>query len=191
MNEQKGTDNAGVGHCTGIPHQPIDCHHSQPAVHSTSNAHKRCQENNWLHSAKTQYYQLSDRSLCPLGCRSHKLSYHASLADIMCSISLKSCMTKPKLRRLNLQEEKEYMPCDECPTTKTKGVFFAFVQVREHSRILGDHPSVSFGPPITLSWEVESDEIFSVDMYESVRDLYRRSRQQFLVPAAIRVRCYL
>eukprot|EP00956_Cyclotella_meneghiniana_P002778 scaffold3275_cov70-Cyclotella_meneghiniana.AAC.5 len=106
----------------------------------------------------------------------------------MCSISLKSCMTKPKLRRLNLnlQEEKEYMPCDECPTTKTKGVFFAFVQVREHSRILGDHPSVSFGPPITLSWEVESDEIFSVDMYESVRDLYRRSRQQFLVPAAIR-----
>ena len=109
----------------------------------------------------------------------------------MCSISLKSCMTKPKLRRLNLQEEKEYMPCDECPTTKTKGVFFAFVQVREHSRILGDHPSVSFGPPITLSWEVESDEIFSVDMYESVRDLYRRSRQQFLVPAAIRVRCNL
>ena len=88
-----------------------------------------------------------------------------------------------------MQEEKEYMPCDECPMTKTKGVFFAFVQIREHSRMLGDHPSVSSGPPITLSWEVESDEIFSVDMYESARNLYRRSRHEYRVPAVVRVRC--
>ena len=86
-----------------------------------------------------------------------------------------------------IEEEKEDSAENDCTATnkKSKGVFFAFVHVREHCRILGDHPSVSSGPPISLSWEVESDEMFSVDMYENVR--YRRSKHEFLVPASIRV----
>ncbi|KAL7503285.1 hypothetical protein ACHAXN_001095 [Cyclotella atomus] len=99
---------------------------------------------------------------------------------------LKSCIMKQ--RRLVITEEKEYRSEEECKTNhkKSKGVFFAFVQIREHLRILGDHPSVSSGPPISLSWDVESNEMFSVDMYENFRDQYRRSKHEFLVPASIR-----
>ena len=101
---------------------------------------------------------------------------------------LKSCIMKQ--RRLVITEEKEYRSEEGCKTNhkKSKGVFFAFVQIREHLRILGDHPSVSSGPPISLSWDVESNEMFSVDMYENFRDQYRRSKHEFLVPASIRVR---
>lgn len=105
-------------------------------------------------------------------------------------VPLKSCLTKSTRRRV-ITDEDEYLTKNESmKNTKTRGVFFAFVQIREHCRILGDHPSVSCGPPISLSWEVESDEMFSVDMYESHRNHYRRTRNEFLVPASIRVsRC--
>jgi len=110
----------------------------------------------------------------------------------------KSCITtpKPKPRKIMLNgEEKKQCRTEENDSAmkrgRRKGVFFAFVQIREHHRILGDHPSVSSGPPISMSWEVESDEIFSVDMYESYRNHYRRSKHEFLVPASVRVSQYL
>lgn len=108
-----------------------------------------------------------------------------SMKEIATMVLLKSCITKPIPRKI--EKEKEDSTGNDCRVMnkKSKGVFFAFVHVREHCRILGDHPSVSSGPPISLSWEIESDEMFSVDMYENVR--YRRSKHEFLVPAAIRV----
>jgi hypothetical protein len=63
-------------------------------------------------------------------------------------VPLKSCIAKSKRRCSIIDEEKEYLT-----DSVTKSVFFAFVQIREHHRILGDHPSVSSGPPISLSWE--------------------------------------
>jgi hypothetical protein len=68
---------------------------------------------------------------------------------------------------------------------KSKGVFFAFVEIIEYDIVLGDHPSVSSGPPISLGWDVESNEMFTVDMYESIRD--RRPRHELIVPASVRV----
>jgi hypothetical protein len=52
--------------------------------------------------------------------------------------------------------------------------------------VLGDNPSVSNGPPISLGWGVESIAIFTVDMYERSKD--PRARHVLQVPATLRVR---
>jgi hypothetical protein len=79
-------------------------------------------------------------------------------------------------------ERNEYPKGDK----KSKGVCFAFVEIREYEMVLGDNPSVTNGPPISLGWAVESISIFTVDMYERSKD--PRARHELQVPAALRVR---
>ena len=54
-------------------------------------------------------------------------------------------------------------------TSDKKGVSFGSIQVREYNRIVGDHPDVQVGPPLSLSWEYTSKEPVSVDEYETTR----------------------
>mmetsp|Transcript_35007 Transcript_35007/g.73847 ORF Transcript_35007/g.73847 Transcript_35007/m.73847 type:complete len:199 (-) Transcript_35007:227-823(-) len=73
-------------------------------------------------------------------------------------------------------------------TNTNHRVGFACVQVREYFRILGDNPSVSAGPPITLSWsydETPSDQC-TIDEWELQRCNERRTRVEFRVPEDIR-----
>jgi hypothetical protein len=96
-------------------------------------------------------------------------------------VPLKSCFAKNNRKVLH-HEEKDSA---EDETKRVKGVFFAFVLIREHERILGDHPCVSSGPPISLNWDVENEHMYSLDLYEKAR--VRRSRNEFLVPESVRV----
>lgn len=72
--------------------------------------------------------------------------------------------------------------------TLARAVGFASVQIREYPRILGDNPSVTSGPPITLSWEYDDEAggRCSIDEWEGQRCRERRTREEFRVPEAIR-----
>ena len=48
-------------------------------------------------------------------------------------------------------------------------VSFQSVSVREYPRCLGDNPSVSSGPPISIGWKAQKNEEFSIDDYEAGR----------------------
>ncbi len=67
-----------------------------------------------------------------------------------------------------------------------KGVSFAVVEVREYPRILGDSPSVSSGPPISISWTYDATLSVPVDEWERIRDSDRRTKQEIRVPEDIR-----
>ena len=48
-----------------------------------------------------------------------------------------------------------------------KTVQFCNLEIRTYPLTLGDNPSVSSGPPLTLDWNHETTHTFSVDAYES------------------------
>jgi len=81
---------------------------------------------------------------------------------------LKSCMKKP---RGNVPEHKK--------RTK-KNVVFHEVTVRDYSITLGDHPNVSYGPPIMLSWDYLEYDPLAIDEYEIHHEKRRNMRQMML-----------
>jgi hypothetical protein len=48
-----------------------------------------------------------------------------------------------------------------------KAVSFGVVEVREYNRIVGDHPEVRFGPPLTISWDYYAHPPVYIDTYET------------------------
>jgi hypothetical protein len=69
-----------------------------------------------------------------------------------------------------------------------KEVSFASVQVREYPMILGDNPSCTSGPPVTLDWTYDAKASMSctVDEWESGRDSTRRMKSVIRVPSSVR-----
>lgn len=58
-----------------------------------------------------------------------------------------------------------------------KKLQFGVVQVRLYEMTLGNNPSVSIGPPISLGDDFEALEEFSVEKHERLRSKYRRKPQ--------------
>jgi len=83
----------------------------------------------------------------------------------------------PALMRLELEDE--YSSCDEnslrcssrslTTSPSQRKVGFANVNVREYKVTVGDHPCCANGCPLTLDWEYQSEQVLSLDMYESIR----------------------
>ncbi|KAL3823500.1 hypothetical protein ACHAXA_010822 [Cyclostephanos tholiformis] len=65
----------------------------------------------------------------------------------------------------------------------TKEVCFASVQVREYPVILGDNPSCTSGPPLTLDWNYNAELSCTIDEWERRRDTTRHLR----VPSSVRM----
>ena len=70
----------------------------------------------------------------------------------------------------------------------SRSVSFVNVNIREYERILGDNPSCTSGPPLSIGWKHSpSPIVISVDDYEDGKD-EPRSSANFLVSKAIRER---
>ena len=81
--------------------------------------------------------------------------------------TLKSCLKRP------------------ASSSNKKSVSFDTIEVREHAIILGDNPSVSSGPPLTIAWESHATFHSSVEDYEASRPP-RRTKNCMLVPRMVR-----
>lgn len=75
------------------------------------------------------------------------------------------------------------------PRPASPKVRFQNVEVREYPRILGDNPSVSAGPPITLDWAHDKRNSLSlpVEDWERARENDRRTKQEIRVPDHVRM----
>ena len=77
------------------------------------------------------------------------------------------------------------LPCldladDSYAPRESMSVSFAQVQIRCYEQTVGDNPSVSYGPPITLDWDYEQMEPINIDAYEDARGKRRSLRQMVL-----------
>lgn len=70
-------------------------------------------------------------------------------------------------------------------TAIRKNVSFHNVEIHEHLRTLGDNPSVSSGPALSVAWTTVNEMKLSVDEYEEHRPP-RRNRCSLTVPRCIR-----
>lgn len=61
--------------------------------------------------------------------------------------------------------------------TSIHGVKFSSIDIRSYKITLGDNPSCSYGPPISLDWEYSNNIKMSIDEYEKSRGARRKSYQ--------------
>ena len=70
-------------------------------------------------------------------------------------------------------------------TSMKRNVSFHKIEIREYQRTLGDNPSVSSGPPVTLDWKYNPNHhILNVDDYE--KNKKSRSKVELVMPKSIR-----
>ena len=70
---------------------------------------------------------------------------------------------------------------DRPKTEKSKRkIHFGEINVRDYGMTLGDNPSVSYGPPVTLDWDYEEYNAVAVDEYEFHRPPRRCLREMGL-----------
>lgn len=66
------------------------------------------------------------------------------------------------------------------PPKRKSSVSFHEVELRFYDQTLGDHPSTSYGPPISLDWKYEEAEPIDFDEYEKERGQRRSMKQMML-----------
>eukprot|EP00956_Cyclotella_meneghiniana_P016332 scaffold25774_cov80-Cyclotella_meneghiniana.AAC.2 len=72
--------------------------------------------------------------------------------------------------------------------SQSGSIKFGQVNIREYERVLGDNPSVTSGPPLSIGWRYAPELIkLDVDTFESGKGL-PRSSSEYLVPKAVRER---
>eukprot|EP01083_Nonionella_stella_P096993 272667_1 len=69
---------------------------------------------------------------------------------------------------------------------KATHVSFTDVMVREYDVTVGDNPSCSFGPPISLGWSFKSESCVSLEEYESKHEQHRRTSKELIIDSACR-----
>lgn len=69
---------------------------------------------------------------------------------------------------------------DQPTRRKRHNVGFSTIEIREYNQTIGDNPSVSYGPPISLDWEYNVLETITLEHYEAHRAPRRSLRQMCL-----------
>jgi hypothetical protein len=71
---------------------------------------------------------------------------------------------------------------------RQRSVRWSTIEFHNHELVLGDHPSVDAGPPLSIGWKsVGRGEQLSIDAYENER-LERRTGMDLIVPPDVRHR---
>lgn len=97
------------------------------------------------------------------------------------------CRSVPvKLPSQQEQEQQQQEPskpssCTSVGEAPRRRVSFVAVQIREYQQTVGDNPSVSFGPPVSLDWPFMQRDALAVDLYEATRAGRRRSLRQMML----------
>lgn len=65
-------------------------------------------------------------------------------------------------------------------SNSNNSVSFDSICIRFYAQMVGDNPSVTYGPPISLDWDYEEMEAIAVDEYERNRPKRRNVRQMVL-----------
>jgi hypothetical protein len=81
-------------------------------------------------------------------------------------------ITKQQSERQHVSTRDDSKSKDTCE----RKVTFDSVQVRLYSQTLGDNPSVSCGPPITLDWHYEEEPPMGIDEHQGSRVLVTRGQ---------------
>ena len=71
----------------------------------------------------------------------------------------------------------EKSPSDNQPKKRAGNnntVSFSAIKIRHYKQTIGDHPSVSYGPPISLDWKYSEKSLVDVSDYEENRQGTRR-----------------
>jgi hypothetical protein len=74
---------------------------------------------------------------------------------------------------------------EENKLPQQRSVNFDTIRIREFARTLGDNPSTTHGPPLTLDWHYQDTKPIKVDEYEETRPP-RRVTQEMMIPGNIR-----
>jgi hypothetical protein len=61
-----------------------------------------------------------------------------------------------------------------------RNVSFSSIRMRNYPFVLGDNPSVSYGPPTTLDWEFQETSEIQLDDYEQHRPRRRKPREMLM-----------
>lgn len=89
------------------------------------------------------------------------------------------CLRKPDLKSLLSSSFTESTKSAES-NSLNHAVHWGIVRIRSYSQTVGDNPSVSYGPPISLDWEYEQHDDVLLEDYELSRGTRRTLRQMVL-----------
>jgi hypothetical protein len=72
-------------------------------------------------------------------------------------------------------------------STETRAVHFSTIEIREYPRCLGDHPSVTQGPPLSIGWQHVNRWVLPLEESEAAYpDRKKRCAPEFQLPAQVR-----
>lgn len=78
------------------------------------------------------------------------------------------------------QSERNFCKDTLPKSSLAKTVVFDHVEIRFYDQTIGDNPSTSSGPPITLDWRYDEEDIIKIDDYECGRPRRRNSAELHL-----------
>ena len=166
---------------------------------ATSITHRRCDDNDdgkdnisiadIIKAASTTHHsdqakKTHRRSLSGDTCGTVPQDWSISSGDFFNKTTSSSCCNQ---RRSILRSESRISDNDntaqqdDVTTSQVRRgskVQFGTVEIRDYKRILGDHPCVSIGPPLSIDWDYEENKPQDVDEYEFDRVLSRKSQQE-------------
>lgn len=113
--------------------------------------------------------------------RIRRKSSHDALSSSYSRIERKPIKSSMSVRSLNESLHSSFSSSSK----KFSNVSFQSVEIREYSPTLGDNPSVSQGPPMTLGWDYDKAEKIPIDHYEKNKGR-SRSSCEMVMPRFVR-----
>mmetsp|Transcript_5528 Transcript_5528/g.7305 ORF Transcript_5528/g.7305 Transcript_5528/m.7305 type:complete len:391 (+) Transcript_5528:30-1202(+) len=94
-----------------------------------------------------------------------------------------ACLKSIMSVRTNEQSLKQTFPSKRWNRKRgeTLSVTFSSIEVQEYPITMGDNPSVSCGPPLTIEWVPASSCTFDISKYEELRKPFRRARADLVL----------